>query len=249
MAEAPRASGAPSKRHQRKLRNYLLDRRFQLKYAGYLVGIAVVLSVALGAVLWRTSTRLLAQSQELVALGSAVVAEGRKVSQVVEMNIVKDPEYAQDPELLAAFRAGDNQYTSQLEARQAELARQAAALRAQHVTLAYVLAGALLVFVLFVGLAGIAVTHRVAGPIYKMRRQIAEVAEGRLQPGGRLRRGDELVGFFEDFEQMVARLRERQERQVAALDACLAQLGASVSEEALAPLREVREQMRAALDR
>ncbi len=249
MSAAPPERRAPGPRHQRRIRNYLLDRRFQLKYAGYFVGIAVLLSAALGAVLWRTSTRLLAQSEELVALGSAVVAEGRKVSQVVEMNIVKDPEYGQDPELLAAFQAGDSQYARQLEARQVELARQATALRAQHVTAAYVLAGALLVFVLFVGLAGIVVTHKVAGPLFKMRRQILEVADGRLQPGGKLRRGDELVEFFEAFEQMVARLRERQEREVAALDDCIGQLGATLDDAALAPLRRVREQMRAALDR
>ena len=32
-------------RHQRRLRNYLLDPPFQLKYSGYLVGIAVLLSL------------------------------------------------------------------------------------------------------------------------------------------------------------------------------------------------------------
>lgn len=37
--------GAPPKR---KLRNFLLDTRFQLKYTGYVVGVALVISVVLG---------------------------------------------------------------------------------------------------------------------------------------------------------------------------------------------------------
>jgi methyl-accepting chemotaxis protein len=249
MAEAQAQQTAPGSRHQRRLRNYLLDRRFQLKYSGYLVGIAILLSGALGSVLWRTSSDLLAKSQSLVELGGAVVAEGRKVSNVVEMNIVKDPEYGADPELLAAFKAGDAQYTKQLEARQAELARQAESLKTQHVAAAWALLAALGLFVLVVGVAGIVVTHKVAGPIYKMRRQIMDVADGRLRPGGQLRRGDELREFFETFELMVARLRERQEREIAALDTCIEQLAASNAEEGLEPLRRLREDMRAALER
>ena len=40
-------------RYQRRLRNYLLDARFQLKYTGYLVATAILLSVALGSLLWK----------------------------------------------------------------------------------------------------------------------------------------------------------------------------------------------------
>ena len=79
-AAAPRTG-----RHQRRLRNYLLDSKFQLKYAGYFVGIAVVLSLALGLILFRTSQELLRQSEQLVERGQAVVDEGRKVSEVVKI--------------------------------------------------------------------------------------------------------------------------------------------------------------------
>ncbi|MBN2192952.1 MAG: HAMP domain-containing protein [Polyangiaceae bacterium] len=246
MANALAQPTEPVGRHQRRIRNYLLDRRFQLKYAAYFVCIAALLSSGLGAVLWRTSTMLIAQSQELVRLGQAVVDEGHKVSRVVEMNIVK--EYGDNPELLAAFKDGDGQYAQTLILQQSELERQAAALRAQHLTAAYVLGIALGLFVLFVGIAGILVTHRVAGPIHKMRRQIVEVAEGHLHPGGSLRRGDELVEFFEAFEVMVQRLRERQEHEIAMLDVCIEHLAATASEAELVPLRELRGDMRATLD-
>ena len=38
-SQAP-TSGVPSHRGQRRLRNFLLDSHFQLKYSGYLVGVA-----------------------------------------------------------------------------------------------------------------------------------------------------------------------------------------------------------------
>lgn len=246
MTQASAPQPAPAGRQQRRFRNYLLDRRFQLKYAGYFVGIAVLLSAVLGTVLWRTSVELLAQSHVVVDLGSAVVVEGKKVSQVVEMSIVKDAEYAENPELLAAFKDGDSQYTRKLEAQQQELERQAAALSAQHRTATIALLIALVAFVLVVGVAGIVVTHKVAGPVYKLRRRILEVSEGRLPQPSKLRRGDELVECFDAFEGMVKSLRERQEREIAQLDAGIEGLSATAEE--VEPLRRLRDEMRASLE-
>ncbi len=45
----------PAGRGQRRLKNYLLDPHFQLKYSGYMAGVALLISVCLGVVLWRTS--------------------------------------------------------------------------------------------------------------------------------------------------------------------------------------------------
>ena len=55
------ASAAPPQpqqktgRHQRSIKNYLLDAKFQLKYTGYIVGVTLFVSGILGAVLWNTS--------------------------------------------------------------------------------------------------------------------------------------------------------------------------------------------------
>jgi nitrogen fixation/metabolism regulation signal transduction histidine kinase len=46
------ASGTPPKR---KLRNFLLDRRFQLKYTGMVVGVTLVVASLLGALAYRES--------------------------------------------------------------------------------------------------------------------------------------------------------------------------------------------------
>src|SRR6188474_111319 len=175
---APPATG----RHQRRMKNYLLDRHFQLKYSGYLVGIALLFSICLGALLWRTSQAVIAQSNktveqggDLVKHGQEVVEESRKVSEVVKMNIVKDPIYSDNPALLDAFKADADKQDERLKAQQQALESQATALREQasaltdkqHVML-YTLVGALSLLVILIGFAAILVTHKVAGPIFKM---------------------------------------------------------------------------------
>ncbi len=247
MAEAI-AQPAPAKgRHRRHIRNYLLDRRFQLKYAGYFVAVALVLSGALGGILWHTAEQLLAQTRSNVEKGRDVVAEGRKVSQVVEMSIVKDSDYSGDPALLEAFREGDQNYTRKLEAQQTALEAQARELEAVYTTSAQVLLGALGLFVVLVALGGILVTHRVAGPVFKMKRLIGEVAKGRLREPGKLRRGDELVEFFAAFDGMVRSLRTRREAELAELEEVLAGLGDGVPPAQLGPLTALRDRLRARL--
>jgi methyl-accepting chemotaxis protein len=257
-------------RHQRRLRNFLLDPHFQLKYSAYLVVIAVLLSAGLGTILWRTSEQVLVESrknveqgQRIVELGSRVVAESRKVSQVVEMNIVEDPVYRDNPALLDAFTRDAGEREASLGQQEKSLVAQAEALRAEleslarsrsRVTLALCLALALLVVGIF--LAGIVVTHKVAGPIHKMNRQLREVGDGHLRVPGKLRRGDELAAFFNTFDRMVRNLRARQEGEIEKLDAAIAKLereaeagrlGTSGAE-ALMPLHELRQEMKDALD-
>src|SRR5664279_2745146 len=186
MGEASSAPPPATGRHQRRLRNYLLDAHFQLKYTGYLVGIALLFSVSLGLLIWRTSVAVIAQSHQAVHQGEQVVERGRevlsesqKVSEVVKMNIIKDPVYSDNPALLDAFKADAEKQDLRLKAQQQALEGQATALREQassltnqqHVML-FTLVGALSTLVVLIGFAGILVTHKVAGPIHKMKRQI-----------------------------------------------------------------------------
>lgn len=278
MSEATTAGQAKTGRHQRSARNYLLDRHFQLKYTGYLVGIACFLSVALGLVLWRTSSKVIEQSQrtleqgkeavvrgkETVQRGREVIVQSRKVSKVVAMNIAK--EYADDPELAKAFQeAADNDEAKlQLEqgalekdaeflaARTVELEDQAGEVAAQQRTLLLLLVIVLALLVVGIGLAGIVVTHKVAGPIFKMKRLLREVGEGKLILKERLRKGDELQHFFETFEKMVEDLREKQKAEIAKIDEILERLeeaprssrgNREVDDDGVALLKKLRAQM------
>ncbi len=262
MGEAATAKAPPTGRHQRRLRNYLLDSRFQLKYSSYMVGIALVLSVALGFILWRTSRSVIAQSHEAVSQGEQVVSRGRevveesrKVSAVVQMNIVKDPVYSDNPALLEAFKTDAKKQDDRLKQQQEALESQSAALKQQSANLAkrqdtmlITLCVVLTLLVLGVGIAGIMVTHKVAGPIFKMKRQIRDVADGKLKIPSKLRKGDELVDFFETFEAMVRSLRERQEYEIGLLEAAIRQIEGKADDAVIAPLRDLERDMKAALD-
>jgi nitrogen fixation/metabolism regulation signal transduction histidine kinase len=263
MAEpgSPQAAAAapPAKtgRHQRSLKNYLLDPHFQLKYTSYLVAIAVVLSVTLGALLWTSSRDVIAQSRasvtqglETVRRGQELVKESQKVSTVVKMNIAK--EYADQPELAKIFSQKSDEEATRLQGEQKRLeeeskrlGQQAAELEQQQVRVMTTLVAGLTALVLFVALAGIVITHRVAGPIFKMKRQIRELGEGNLRMPGKLRKGDELVHFFETFEETVKNLRRHQEEEIAKIDAIIAE---NDKETIIGRLQGVRDEMKAALD-
>ena len=262
MGEAASAPLPASNRHQRHFKNYLLDKHFQLKYSAYLVGIALLFSVCLGLLLWRTSEAVIAQSSQTVAQGEQVVTRGRevvdesrKVSEVVKMNIVKDPVYSDNPALLEAFKADADKQDERLRSQQKTLEQQSADLKQRSVditrqqrTMLLTLTTALTLLVVLIGFAGIIVTHKVAGPIFKMKRQIREVGEGKLKVPAKLRKGDELVDFFEAFETMVLNLRSRQQEEIDKLEAAITTLEPKAEQGELEPLYSLRKQMKAALD-
>lgn len=262
MSNAATHTVSERARQQRHLKNFLLDRRFQLKYAGYLMLIAVVLSVSLGVILWRTGQQVVLQSQKnveqgekVVTLGREVVAESRKVSDVVQMNIVKDPVYSDNPALLDAFKRDSEAQDARLKSQQARLVQQSRSLKQQSAALVsfqrqmlITLCAVLSLLVVLIGLAGIVVTHKIAGPIFKMKRQIREVGEGNLRVPTKLRKGDELVDFFRAFETMVVNLRRRQTEEIEKLDWAIARVEGKATDDDLAPLRQLRRDMQAALD-
>lgn len=201
-AEGLAQSSAPPKR---RLRNYLLDPRFQLKYTGMVVGVTLVVAAVLGYFAYDYSRgqteMLMAQQEEIPGMG----AEG--------WALIEQSAQEEDRKVLFAI------------------------------------VGGILVLALAIGITGILVTHKVVGPAYKMKKLLGEVAAGHLNVHSRLRKGDELQDLFEAFAHMVETLRARQAEEVAQLDAALAEASAAgVSEEGLAPLREVRQRMQAELE-
>lgn len=248
MAEQTTVSVPPGTRHKRHLRNYLLDPSFQLKYANFVATIALVLSGALGTLLWRTSSEMLEQSQKAVALGKEVIDESLKVSEVVRMNIVKDPVYSDNPVLKDAFEADAKAQDDKLRQTQTEMRGKAEWLERQSERYTIMLFAALGVLVVALWFAGIVITHKVAGPVYKMKRQIRDLQKGNFKVPSPLRKGDELKSFFDAFNDMVESLRTRQRDEIQRIDDTLALLADDVPEEKLARLRTLRSEMAASLD-
>lgn len=272
-ASAP-SSPAKSGRQQRRLRNFLLDKRFQLKYAGMLAGVAIVVSAIFGAGLWLTSKQLVDQNreavsqsqdlvkqgQETVRRGQLVIKESKKVNAVVAMNISKA--YGDEPELAkefkdqtasdeAKFEAEQKRLESEaasLETRSAELEKQAAKFVAQQQALLLSLVLALVVLVVCIGFAGIVVTHKVAGPVFKMQRMFGQVGDGHFSVRERLRKGDEMQVFFEAFEKMLGRLRDIQGKDMQCIDDAIARIEANSARDAVESLKKLRAEMQVRRD-
>jgi len=113
----------------------------------------------------------------------------------------------------------------------------------------YELICGLALLVATIGIFGIWFTHKIAGPIYKMKMLLRQVGDGKLVFQGKLRKGDELQDFFGAFTTMVDKLRERQSHEVTQLEAAIRMAGeAGASQESLAKVRSVRDEMKRAID-
>src|SRR2546421_2393310 len=80
-APAP-VTGPAGGRRQRRLRNYLLNAKLQLRLASYLLGVGVALSLGLGWLLWRAyreTSRVIALSDPDAgdSIGLALASEDR----------------------------------------------------------------------------------------------------------------------------------------------------------------------------
>ncbi|MBS2018969.1 MAG: hypothetical protein JST00_39245 [Deltaproteobacteria bacterium] len=245
-APTPAPAAKPVK-YKRSIKNYLLDPRFQLKWTGMIIFVAFVISAIMGVFLYRTSSEVTAQSQKVIGQGEELIKESQKNSDLVKMQIKK--EYADAPELADTFNKSAADLDKQLEDKHKFLlAQQQATIQQQRTMLTSLVAG-LALLVILIGVLGIYFTHKVVGPIYKMKLLLKQVGDGKLNFYGKLRKGDELQDFFLVFEAMVDKLKDRQRGEVKTLEAAMEEAKASgASEEAIAKIKVVRDEMAAALD-
>jgi hypothetical protein len=166
MAELPRAEinrdqdGGHRKKHQRHLRNILLDRRLQLRYIATVTLLSALISSSLGYLIWRQEAR-----------ASALIMESLEEGFETE---VFDPDLQR--EIRGDLSSGDDS-----------------------LILTMVAFGFSLVLVLSLFL--LIMTHKVAGPLYKVSHHFDDLAAGRFRPVRPLRRFDMLHDFHHKFEE------------------------------------------------
>ncbi len=174
MAEPDKNSNAPrpgpSGKSQRRMKNYLLDLRYQLKFTLTMVGMAAALTSALGAF---------------------ILHEAREASRVVSVR-------ALDPDDTLA-----KQLSEQME-------------HNDHM-LVFVLIGFGLLLSVLLTFYGIVLTHKVAGPLFKVTLYLDKIRDGKLGQVYALRKGDELVEFFDHFKAAHDALRKQEQGDIALL--------------------------------
>lgn len=180
--------------NRRSMRNFLLDRKYQLRYTAIMVAISALLTTGLGLI-WYRQVREASKIIEVRALASLAEEEVASLGKEIERQ--------------------DNQRL-------------------------LVLGGFGVLLVLVVTGYGIVLTHKVAGPMYKISLYMAQLRDGNLGPIGGIRKGDHLHGFFRSFQEMHDGLQERARQDVATLDGAIGQLEADQGAQALEALRRLR---------
>lgn len=195
--------------HKRNIRNYILDARFQLKFTSYMVALTMVVAALIGLFLWQTTTRLFSEAEVAVNARSLAAEKSKELGNAVLSNelVQKMDDPAFESQLKERSAAIDREYERE---REAIIASRAALLLQQKQALQGLI-GALVALIVFVGAAGIVATHRIVGPLFRIRRLSEELSSGKfpLPPHG-LRPHDEMKDTFEAFIQMVQTLRGNQ---------------------------------------
>ena len=180
---AASATGGPRPPHpqyKRKLSNYLLDKKLQLRY----VLLVTILSGIIAG-----------------ALGFMIYQQKREASQSIE----KD--------LMSLTQADSTQEDFQQTV--------ASGLQSEDRALVYKMVGVGVGLVVILSLYLLIMTHKVAGPLYKVSMYFDRMAVKRLGVVTPLRQGDMLQDFYLNFKDMHDAVRARAQDDATAMEAAL----------------------------
>lgn len=213
-------AAAPAQPYQRKLKNFLLDARFQLKFAVYFIVPTLVISGVLGFFIFSTTGNLFRQMSQAVEARSKSAETSKELGTCTLNNeLTKGMD---DPALMTKLEVRSKEIDAAYEAEKQAIVQQQKDLVAQQQTTIAVMVGLLLLFVLVIGFVAIVITHRIVGPLFRIKRMGREVASGVVRPPEYgLRPGDELKDVFDVFATMVKALRERTEADLKAVEAAV----------------------------
>lgn len=252
-------------RYKRKLRNYLIDRRFQLKYTSMIMLLSLLLIVALGGLLYQQVLATVAENMkatEGMATAARASADAAKVSQENSEIIIAQAladDYFKDPDVTKKFVDDMKRPVEEVKAKSEAMDEQARHMeiessefkrRATQLPLLLGLFG--LTFLIFLFLISIYMTHKIAGPMYKIKKLMSEVDGDNLHVAGALRSGDEMWELFHAFNGMIERLRKHQSDEAKRVEKLLAKLSKAKDEDEreriVKDLREFKDSMEAALE-
>ncbi len=214
-APTPRAGGGAK---DRKLKNFLLDARFQLKFAAYFVALTLIITGLLGAFLVRTTDSLFAQISASIESRRKAADTSRELGNCTLNNELTAN--LDDPDFASKLAEKSKAIDAAFEAEKAAAQEQSREVQKQQQWTLYALMGVLVAFIALIALTAIVITHRIVGPLFRIKRMAREVASGMVRPPAYgLRPGDELQDVFAVFADMVTQLRARTEADLAAVKA------------------------------
>ena len=220
---------------QRRLRNFLLDAPLQLRFTSILLLGTLLGAGLLGIFLARALNRLADQAERAVEARAAAAQASHELHNA-----------ALSKTLLERF--GDPQFTAQMErqaqaidaayvAEQTQVSEQRLEVQREQKRIGWLVFLSVLVFSLGVLALGIVLTHRIAGPVFRVRRLLDDMKEGRREvPSHGLREGDELRDLFEAASDLARTLRAEDTATLSTVSEVLRTGGSGV--ERLRPIQD-----------
>ena len=215
--------------YKRSWKNLLINKRYQLRFTLFMVGLSAVLITGLGWWVMRTTDEATdvavnavppcPKPADIVTAPTAPPPAPAPATNAgsddteTHHHVVVEISDAMPPEYPAQFTA---QWTCTLE-HDAKIED----LRAGRDRILYVLIGTGLLLVFALAIYGIKTTHKVAGPLYKITLYFQKMRDGRFDKVWPLRKGDQLVAFYDHFRQAHAGVVKLEETDVERLRALL----------------------------
>jgi HAMP domain-containing protein len=248
MDGSPSDAEKPTGQPKRRLKNFVLDPKFQLKFTSLVVGATVVVATLFGGFLWSTTKRLFVETAAAVEARSKAAETSRDLgSAALNNELLKrfdDPTFV--AQLKEQSKAIDEQYENESKA----IVAQRSKLIEQQRAMLLSLVGGICAMVLFIALFSIVATHKIVGPLYRLKRLTQSVAAGVIsEPPPHSREGDEFKHLFEEFVRMVQALRVHQSQELVAVENLIERAERTgVSPEVLRLLKTLAEKMRSRLE-
>ncbi len=207
-------------RHGRKFRNYLLNAPVQMRFASRLVAVTVLVAGALLVGLAFTSQALFKQisasldAQSITVLTNQELEICRTNAQLAQPSAQANPD-----ELVRIQRESYERHAILVKEQEATIefgknvGHDQQMLIIEMITL-------VVCFVVIVTLLSIVWTHRIVGPLYRLKQLMRDITEGHPPTGPTtLRAGDDLKDVFEQFTTMMKALDERSRGDLLELEA------------------------------
>ena len=205
---------------QRKLRNYLLDAPLQLRFTAVLVLATLLGAGLLGIFLARALNRLSEQAERAVEARAAAAQASHELGNASLSKTLLDR--FNDPVFTAQLERQSRAIDAAYQAEQVQVAEQRRDVARESRRIGWLVLLSVVVFGLAVLILGIVITHRIAGPVYRVRRLLTDLAEGRREvPRHGLRDGDELRDLFDAAASLVKTLRAEDEATLEVVTAAL----------------------------
>jgi len=229
-------------RGKRRVGTYLLDPAFQLKYTGLLVGVVLAVTVALGFVIWRTTNSASDSARYASAQAERALKEASTSSKLLRLTAASYAEI--DPELAKTIDKDQETLDKEFEANRAEVARHTEHVEQQRMRILWLLIGGSAAMLVLLTVLGVYITHRIVGPVHRLKRMLRQVGTARFDVSAGIRRGDELDDLFETFVQMTYSLKALQSGRRATLQATIEKARvAKVAPEVMAGLDALHAQL------